>query len=214
MKRDDSVLKYDSTASKYETHVPDAKEVIRQTLFDTGTYLAAGQTEILFFQTPKGQGGKTFADTNMEIAGSLPAGKSFLIEGIGIQAFPTANPSSALVVSQFLNDIYTLSKAGNLQLFISSKNYLDESPLSKFPSKNGIVCNPAVALVSAAPAAINSDYATMGGEIYTLSPADLMIVPTTNFNVALRWPTAIPLPSAQNMRLVVSLYGVLYRWVQ
>lgn len=209
----DKVLSYDATADQYATHVPDAVEVIRQSLYDTATYLAAGQTELLFFQQPKGQNGKTIADTNMEIAGSLPAGKSFLIEGIGIHLFPTANPSGVAATTNFLNDIYTFAKGGNLNLFISSKSYLEESPLVCFPPQTGISNNPAVSTTVAATS-MNSDNASLAGQVYMLSPTPLMLVPTTNFSVGLRWPAALPLPSTQNMKVVVKLYGVMYRWVQ
>lgn len=213
MSLDNTVLKYSLASRKYETFVPNAKEIIRQPLYDTQTYLAAGQTELSFFQTPKGSGGKTFADTNMELAGQLPAGKSFLVEAIGIQLFPTATPNGITATPNFLNDVYTFAKGGHLQFFISSKPYIEVSPLESFPPKTGIISNPAVVSTTAATS-ITSNYAQLGGEPYTLDPAPLMIVPNTNFSLTMKWPTALPLPSTQDMRVVCTLYGMLYRWVQ
>lgn len=211
--RDDAVLKYDKTADKYAVHVQDAKEVIRQTLYDTQTYLAAGQTQLSFFQAPVGQAGKTLQETNMELAGSLPAGKSFLVEGIGIHLVPTAAPVVATATANFINDIQTFAKAGFLKLQISSKDYLVEAPLGVFPPKTGLSVGSAVATTTAATNMF-VNYASMAGEIYSLQPANLMIVPTTNFNITLNWPAALPLPSGADMKVIIKLYGVLYRWVQ
>jgi len=215
---DNEVLRFDNTANMYRTHMPDAKEVIRQSLYDTAVYNGAtGQTELSFFQTPMGQNSKTFADTNMQLAGQLPAGKSFLIEGIGLYLLPNSMPNTVsddvANAKQFLNDVYTVAKGGHLQLYISSKNYLEESPLMCFPAQTGIESAPALS-ISAADSLAQSDYASLAGQPYMLSPANLMLVPTTNFSVTLRWPTVVPLPSAENMRIVCKLYGVMYRWVQ
>ena len=67
---------------------PGQIEATAQSLYDFQTYAAAGQTSLQFFQTPKGQGGKTAADTNLEQAGQLPAGKNFLVTSIEVKFYP------------------------------------------------------------------------------------------------------------------------------
>mgnify|MGYP000960570814 FL=1 len=62
-----------SLAQNYGVNVANVVEAIRQPIYDTVTYAAAGQTNLTFFALPIGQGGKTKVDTNMTTAGSLPA---------------------------------------------------------------------------------------------------------------------------------------------
>jgi len=211
--QDTDVLKFDQTAEQYATHVQDAKEVIRQPLYDSATYAAAGQTSLSFFQTPKGQGGKTAADTNMELAGTLPMGKSFLVEEICLYALPSANPATATAVNDFLNDLYTIYKAGNLKFTISSKEYLNVAPLMMLPPKTGLEATSSAATTVAATS-MNTNYASASGEIFRFSPANLMIVSNTNFELTLNWPTALALPSGTTAKLFIVLGGVMYRWVQ
>lgn len=214
---ENGVLRYDETAEFYQTHMPDAKEAIRTTLYDSVTYAAAGQTSLQLFQNPKGQGGKTVADTNMTLAGQLPAGQAFLIEGISFICVPTANPTGTAAANNYLNDVYTFGKAGSLNLFISNKSYLDEAPLQKFPATVGLETGVALAV---ATTNANTDlyaktqYAAWGGQFYDLSPAALMLVPTTNFSVTLSWPTALALPSNADMKIFCNLHGIMYRWIQ
>src|SRR5208283_5710573 len=121
-----------SQLAQYNVNRPDAVEALQWNLFDTLQYVAAGQTQLQFFQVPKGQAGKTFAQTNMTIAGSLPAPQSFLIQTIELYlipgsaiAFQGAHPVGG---NAFVNDtqLFYTSPAW-LELFIGSKAYLDEA---------------------------------------------------------------------------------------
>ncbi len=67
-------------------------EGIRQSLYDYQTYASAGQTSLSFFQVPVGQAGKTIADTNMEVSGTLPQPKHFLVESCEIRFWPGVLP--------------------------------------------------------------------------------------------------------------------------
>lgn len=193
---------------------PGEQEVVRQTLYDYQAYVAAGQTQLIFFQVPQGQSGKTKADTNMEAAGILPAPKRFLIEAIEIQFFPGGVPSvfgAALAATQ-INDVYTVAQSGFLDLFIGSKSYLTEAPLGRFPPSNRLAVNAAFADATTAAAALQSrsGYASFAGAPYRIEP-NISLVSTQNFNVTLNWPTAVALPSAVNARIGVVLKGLLYR---
>jgi hypothetical protein len=96
--------------AQYNVNRPNQVEAIRSSLYDTQAYAAAGQTQLQFFQVPKGQSSKTFADTNMTSAGQLASPQSFLIETVELYFIPgvlpgvvgTANTASA---TNFMNDV-------------------------------------------------------------------------------------------------------------
>ena len=148
---------------KFDVNRRGEVEAVRQSLYDIQTYALAGQTQLIFFQVPQGQGGKTRDDTNMEIAGSLPRPKEFLVESIEILLFPGVNIGQfgAKAESEFSNDIFAVGESGNLDFFIGSKSYLGEAPLGRFPPKTRMYGESAYADTStaAADAQIRYDYA-------------------------------------------------------
>jgi len=186
-------------------------EAIKASLYDFQAYAVGGQTQLQFFQTPKGQGGKTFADTNMTLAGSLPAPMSFLVETIEIYFFPlnAISTAAAAVALENWNDVYDVGKSGWLELFIGSKPYLDEAPLMKFPPRCGLTGVAAAALAGeVADQAITADYASFGGPVYEMIPP-ILLVPSQNFNVTLNWPAAVAISLAG--RIGINMGGILYR---
>ena len=204
--------------TKFSVNRGGQYEVIGASLYDYTTYGgAAGQTELNFFQTPQGQGGKTLADTNMEAAGSLPAPKNFLVTSIEINFWPSGKPGlfGAQVAANYLNDVWTLAKTGYLEFFIGSKNYVQEGPLGVFPAANGLVVAAAVADASTAAIDYQTmvDYANLGGKPYIL-PSPIALVSNQNFRVSMKWPTAVPLPSAADARVGVRMRGYMYRLSQ
>lgn len=214
-------------AERYRVNRSQEYEVTRQSLYDSQTYNAAGQTSLAFFQTPLGQGGKTVADTNLELAGQLPAPKYFLVESIEILLFPGPDPvttnndalSPDALETNFANDVYAVEKSGSLNFFIGSKTYLEEAPLGRFPPKTRLETEFAYALQSETAtvenaAQISADYAAFCGRPYFLDPYMILLAPTQNFNVTLSWPVAVPLPSTEDARIQVVLDGVLYRLSQ
>lgn len=201
-------------------------EGIRQTLYDYQTYAAAGQTSLSFFQVPVGQAGKTVDDTNIEVAGSLPQPKHFLVESIEVRFWPTALPVvsatgvlATQAASNYTNDVTTFAKSGSLNFFIGSKTYLEEAPVGRFPPKTRVDADFAVSqTVNQAAAAdqenqITMDLAYVSGRPYFINPATLLI-PTQNFKVSLNWAVAVALPSTQDARIGVVLDGILYRQSQ
>ena len=142
-------------------------EVVRQTLYDFVTYPTAGGTQFLFFQNPKGTGGRTAADTNVEVAGSLPQPKWFLVESIEIQLFPGVLPGlsgSTAAESEFTNDVYSvLTGKGFLNFFIGSKTYVEEAPLIRFPPKTRLHGESAYATTVATSQLSYDDAAACGG---------------------------------------------------
>lgn len=191
-------------------------EVVRQTLYDRVTYPTAGATSFLFFQNPKGSGGRTAADTNIEVAGSLPQPKWFLVESIEIHLFPGVSigiSGAALAESEFSNDVYSvLTGKGFLNFFIGSKTYVEEAPLIRFPPKTRLYAESAYATTVAA-SQLSYDYAAACGRPYFIDP-EVLLIPNQNFNVSLNFPTAIATPSGADAAIEVVLDGILYRQSQ
>jgi len=201
-------------------------EGIRQSLYDYQVYASAGQTSLSFFQVPVGQAGKTIADTNMEVSGTLPQPKHFLVESIEIRFWPGVLPvvsASGVLATQaasnYTNDVVTFSKSGSLNYFIGSKTYLEEAPVGRFPPKTSVCADFGVSqTVNQAVAADQENQITMDlsyvcGRPYFINPATLLI-PTQNFKVTLAWPAAVALPSGEDARIGVVLDGILYRQSQ
>ena len=214
---------------RYSVNRPGAQEVVRQSLYDFQTYDATnGHSTLTFFQVPAGQSSKTKEDTNMELAGTLPAPKNMLVQSIEIRFYPGVNPSTVnnndadfdLTSAEFINDVYTLAKKGFLRLFIGSKDYLLEAPLDRFPAKSYL--NVAAATAAAYTQASGADgarqanvqYATLGGRPYNLVPP-ITLPATQNFSVSLEWPGgAQALPSGVDGRIGIILDGLLFRLSQ
>lgn len=198
--------------AQFAVNRPGQVEVVRSSLYDFQAYAQAGQTQLQFFQVPKGQSSKTFADTNMTVAGVLPAPQSFLIESIEIYFFPAGDPSifGTAAAAENVNDVYDVFKSGWLELFIGSKPYLDEAPLGKFPPRCGLTGWAALSNASTETAlqATSISYASFGGPTYQLQP-NILLTPSQNFIVTLNWPTAVAISAAG--RIGINLGGVLYR---
>lgn len=215
---------------------PGQSEIIRQRLYDYQLYATAGTTSQLFFQSAIGQGvtsaigatvgtPKTLWDTNMELGGQLPSGKSFLVESIEVLFTPgtvaTANTYTqagfvafaavaAATVANWVNDVNTFYQSGMLELNVLSKNYLRETPLIAFPPKAHLDLSSAVATNSATTAQVAQAFSRAGGRPYYLEPR-VTLQPAVNFDVTLRWPAAVATPSGFNGRVGVILDGYQLR---
>lgn len=191
---------------------PNDIEGVWSPLYDYQTYTAAGTTQqYSFFQVQLGQSSKTYADTNMEAPGSLPAGKSFLVEGIQVVMLPSLAVSAqgAQAVDAFLNDVKTLGQAGYLKFFVGSKDYLIDGPIGIFTQQFGLAGFTSVADVTTAAATSQhrSSYAVWRGQYYGITPIRLRA--NTNFNVTLNFPTTTAVSA--DMRIGIRLDGHLYR---
>lgn len=200
---------------QYNVNRPNAIEVIRSSLYDTLAYAQAGQTQLKFFQTPQGQGGKTLADTNMQAAGALASPQSFLVQTIELFFYPNASIVPAVTggttAPAYVNDTSKFYRYGGwLDFFIGSKSYLDEAPLQKFPPRNGLSGFAALsdATTAGSTQLTSVTYASAAGPVYEINPP-ILLTPTQNFNVSLNWPTAIALSAAATV--ICTMSGYLYR---
>lgn len=205
--------------SKYSVNRP-GWEAIKQSLYDYQVYAAAGQSQLTFFALPVGQGGKTNSDTNMTLAGQLPKNQEFLIQSIEVFFSPTTPTVAAQMpaafgaqaIAQIVNDSYIVGRAGNLNLTIGSKPYLQEAPLGRFPQKAAFSVDGALADVSTAGASFQSRMAfgQWRGRPYLLDPAPLLLPENQNFSVSLGWPEGVQAITNPG-RIGVILDGILYR---
>ncbi len=205
-----------SKMKKYDVNRAGAVEAIWAPLYDTQTLgLAAGTTELIYFQVPQGQAGKTLDETNMEVAGSLPAPKEFLITSVQVAVYPQKDPGEVGVAAGIIptnwNDVYGLSQSGHLRLFIGSKEYVVDAPLGKFPPRWWVAGSDAVS-TGVVTDSSQIDYATFRGPIYEVVPYRL--IPTQNFSVTLRWNSGGSPALVSNAVIRVVLGGFLYRLSQ
>ena len=215
---------------------PGQSEIVRQRLYDYQLYPAAGSQQLSFFQAPIGQGvttalgatvgaAKSQWDTNMELGGQLPSGKSYLVESIEVLFLPgasaaantytTANLSqfaavAALALTAAIQDVQQFYSSGMLELNILSKNYLRDTPLLAFPPKAHLDLSAAVATNSATTSEVAQNLAKASGRPYYIEPR-VTLQPAVNFEVLLRWPALVPTISTFNARVGVILDGYMLR---
>lgn len=209
----------------------DGWEALRYALFDSSSYAAAGANTISFFQTPQGQGTsasagsgpKNATDTNMVAAGSMPQNQQFLIQSVEVLFLPTTPTVTAgmpavfggQLVSTIVNDEYIFRRSGNLNLLIGSKNYVQDGPMWRFPSRGNFEISAALADTTTAAAASQSriSHGFVKGPPFILSPGDLLLESNANFNLTLNWPEGLQ-AITNPARIYCYLNGVLYRRAQ
>jgi hypothetical protein len=194
--------------NKYSAYLKNAKEVIWQPLYDYQTYAAAGQLSLNFFQVANGQGTKTYADTNMEMNGQLPAGMNFLCVAIEVKFFP-AGAIEFTAANNFADDVYTVSKSGFAEFSMLQKNYLREAPIGVFPDTGGLTGFAATNLAAAGDGSL-INYAVNTGAAYQVTP--IRIPSSQNFLFKMSWPTLVPISAAG--RIGVRLLGFTFRNAQ
>lgn len=194
------------------------EEAVDQPLYSMQSYLTAGATSYTFFQQSRGQATNGVADTNMDNAGSLSAGKRFAITALGVHFIPSApqvNNAGASTLSA-LNDIKKVIEGiGSLNLTILNKTYLEIAPLSTMPSGMGVWSGGASYQRTQTSPADGDGFIAYGTNglptpsgRYTLA-VPIPIPPQVTFSVVLTFPTAITVSS--NSRIGIFLWGVQIR---
>jgi hypothetical protein len=227
---------------RFAVNRPGQPEVIRQTLYDAELYPLAGQQQILLFQRQIGAGfttaigapvgtPKTLADTNMTLAGQLPALLNFVLQSIELrfeaglsnvaQTWTPArwaeaqDPASLVAANAFLNaaeDFRQFAQSGWLVLRIGNKDYLTEAPLNRFPSKTRYDEFAAFAADGpiATPAVYRSQVQDIGGRPYFIDPP-ISLMSNQNFSVTLNFPAPLPTVSGFNGKVSCVLDGFTFR---
>lgn len=200
------------------TTIPGAKEVIAWTYYDRQVYPAAGITKMRFFQQIVGQQDsaghlRTSDDTNLEQAGTLPAGYHFLLKSISLRFYPGVLPGRSGTASPlFLNDVYTFNSHGSARFYVQTKDFVRIAPLEALPPPTRLEVNAALSdtTTAAANRLTSVDYASACGRPLML--ADLSILNGYTFGVELSWENGlVPLPSGQAGNVYANLHGFLYR---
>lgn len=201
-----------SVTSRGSVNVPGMAAGAWWPLFDYQTLAATATTEQQFFAVPKGQSGKTATDTNMELAGQIPAGQRFVITGVGIEILPAVDISQTGVdgtVNDFANDVYAVLSTGRLKLTIGSKDYINHGNLFKFPPLNRLDAQTAVSTTVTTTTLKDAYGVGIGAPFATV---DTVLMASQNFGVTLFDLPA--LPSGVAAKIGVNLYGWLYRNAQ
>ncbi len=220
----------------YRVTNPNFSEAIWQPLYDYNIYPAAGAQSLGFFQQPVAAGitsalgatagtPKTTSDTNMSLAGTLPSGMNFLATGIDVAFYPgsvgTANTytvatftffaaANAATVPAPVNDVNTFYQSGRLEFTVLDKKYLTLTPLIHFVPQAAFELSGAMGTTSATAGETGFATARPTGTPFTLQPP-IGLLPAVNFDVTLRWPAVVALPSTFNARVGVILQGYQYR---
>lgn len=199
----------------YSVNDLNKMEAISNPLYSYQSYPAAGATTLAFFVTPYG-GATTIEDTNMTLAGQLPAPQKFLVQGIGIDYLPGSAPVTGPRVdaaTSQLNDAFAILRRGELELTIGAKPYLQFGPLMAMPPRSHIDGLAAVTSTLTAGAATQTlmSVGYANGDVF--KPAPLLLEAGQNFRVSINFPGgAVAIPSADaSARIGVILYGTLYR---
>ncbi len=216
--------------SKYDSS-KDQLDSIFAPLWDYQTYATAGALNFNFFALPQGQGTtsspgatgvKQIGDTNMQIAGSLPAGNRFLVIGIEVEFWPGSSPGLRLAAvptdAQFArnwDDTYAVLKGGSLTLTVQNRMFAQDAPLMKFPTQTRLAGVAAYNQNDTTAATVGFgqiEYASSCGAAYDITP--ILLKPTQAFTVTINFPAVIATPSGVDARIGVRLVGKLIRNVQ
>jgi hypothetical protein len=182
-------------------------DLIVQPLYDTVAIPMAGSTLLTFFQVPIGQGTTVFGagakhlgDTNMNLAGQLPAGFAFQINGFRMMF------SWNVVFA----DIQVVVNAAVFRFSVGQKDFL-QVPARTLPSGNGPFYSGNIT-AGAAVALVTSGWPHMGNN-FGIKGKPLILNSTENFAAILQWQGGVQALSAITPVTIV-LDGYLGRPVQ
>lgn len=182
-------------------------DVITTELYDqlTVNLNTAFPSPSILFQTPKGQGGKTLANTNMTAAGILPNPDRFTIWAIACYISNNSVPS----------DFANLTSNVTLELYINNK-WWSQGPLIAYPAGRGYKVD-AVSNVGTVPAGSAPVYSVSNGiqdpRAVSLLDASITIEQGEQFSVVLTAQTGFSTsnnttnPPGNGVTLTVYLIG-------
>jgi hypothetical protein len=189
---------------------------LRQPLYDrvvTADPIAAG-TVLQFFQTPIGQAGKTLLDTNMRLAGQIPAGHVFECWSPRVVVAPiTITDIGLLAVINNASDVYRIIHGGFIDFAIVSSRKL-QVPIFFLPAGAGVSGFAALTSIGGAGSNTGNVLAATNGEPnntapMTLAPFPVVIPPTQTFTFEMTFPVAIDLFGVVSIWVVLD--GILHR---
>jgi hypothetical protein len=201
-------------ASQYE-------EPVDQPVYHIQSYGTAGATSFTFFNTATGSATNGLADTNMDAAAVLSAGKRFAVMSIGV--FFLAGPAPEIVnnltpttLTSYLNDARSvLEGIAWLNFKVLDKTYYTVAPLSYLPAGFGLSVGGA--------AQANTLQTAANGESHIAHAVNGLPVPSAlrklrvpvpipqqvRFEVTMNFPTAVTVSTAARIGCVLD--GLLIR---
>lgn len=196
---------------------PGMIDIENQPIYDTNS-LAAGSafpSTVSFFQTPKGQSSKTYLQTNMVNASSLPAPQT-----LSIRAYRLIVRNDAIPPDLF-NFLYNTW----LDFWIGTKEYFTGPSCLWTAGAGGVVS--AVGMVGAVPTSGGTDYFYSGSngnpdqrDVFTLS-RPIQIGSLETFYLNINCPTSFNLTSGSatpvagtGLTIIAVLDGELVKGVQ
>ena len=195
----------------FASELKNVNEVLRWGLYDRVTYPVLGAQTVTFFQQSLNQG---YQITNMLQPGALPGNQSQLVMGIRIGLEPsTADVAAGTAFAMW----YPVAIGRNwVELTISTKNYVRESPIAKLAPGYGLIGSPGLTFTGGA--GVMPAFPQVGNPqasaIWNLN-IPLGILPTRTFNVTLNWIPTVSLGSgATEGHIVVELDGLMLRAAQ
>lgn len=198
-------------------------DVIVQPLYDTVFIPTAGTTgPLTFFSLPKGQGvsvfatasAKTFSDTNLDLAGQLPAGYNFKVLGFSLML------DWAITVA----DLTLALNGAFFEFNVGSKNYM-RIPARLLPPGNGPT-GTQVGTAAAGSALLASNGWPFIQNILSIARKPIDLAATQNFSATISWPggagqavtTSLAAgrttAGAAGLPLQLYLHGFFYRYMQ
>jgi hypothetical protein len=180
-------------------------ESVPAVMFDTQTYVAAGQTRLVFF-------GASVADRTLASAlgngGQIADPQAFLINAINLDIFSASTGvTTSATTDGIISSIEKILKAarGVLTLTISQKNY-PPVPITYCHASGG-----AVGVVSSTVATVSQQFGSSGpptGGFYLDN--SIIIPPKVDFSITIDFQATL-VTIAADLLMRVSLPGVLYR---
>ena len=172
------------------SRVKGAKNVYQGWIYDTNTVAAAPTvtTELLYFVVPKGQGGKTASDTNLDVGGQLTGVNAFQIRSWVIKMRDLTLTANAILI-----------QGGNSTLIINSTPIPDPIPVE-------FILGGASLLESVRGAAAAPEFRSIGGTgnitnvLSFTRPFLVTVDPGDTFNVTVAFPGGISPTEAVRLR--------------
>ena len=176
-------------ASPFSATARPIVEPIVQPMYDRIELATTVVPENQFFAVPRGSGGKTSRDTNMDVASQLPNPKLFLILAQCLQF------SENVADTAVFTDLRALLYNGWYQLFIGTKAYLQIN-IFALPSNWGIGLSAATAVGGTALTFVT---AHGKGPIFKNGEKSITIPPQQNFNATLSYPVTTTINVARDV---------------
>jgi hypothetical protein len=182
-------------------------------LFHYQAYAQAGQRSLTFFTAAPGSLAPD--KYNMQAAGALPGGYSFVLQEILVdfKPGPAVSTFGAAAAGEYVNDMLKVYNSGRLDFRVSDKTFAQGAPLKRFPMDVRMEGFAAAADSTTAAASRQTlvNYGQMVGR--TNRVADLLVGATQSFKAELFWDTAV-VPVSVAGEIGIILRGVLGRLVQ